>query len=224
MSNGSVGRAASAVVTAVIALCAVTMTTLALRRGPAAPAARKAAIESQTDWRTYAIDGHRIGPPDAKAVLVEFADFQCPACRRLEDRLRVARKRFPLDFAVVYRHFPLNIHKFARQAAVASECGAQQSRFPEMHDALFDVGDSLGVVPWTVLAARAGVASVPQFAKCMSDSTVIALVTRDVDAAKRLGARATPTLLIDGVRATGTIPQSTLDSLVQNAIKHAMKD
>jgi protein-disulfide isomerase len=153
--------------------------------------------------------------------MVEFSDFQCPACAELERRLRQTRQRFGNKFAMVYRHFPLSRHRFAEAAAGASECAASQSRFEEMHTALFDNVDSIGVASWDWFARKAKVANLAAFRTCLSAPRTDSIVKRDLAAATRLGATATPTFLIDGKRYTGAVPQSLLDSIVVRAIRGA---
>ena len=212
----------SAVSTLVLVACAVTTTVLLVRRPsePSTTAARQH-FSAQPDWLSYVRGGHRIGPSDAKVVLVEFGDFQCPACQSLEATLRETRKRYPRDVAILYRHFPLTIHPAARSAALASECAAQQGMFETMHAALFDNRDSLGTISWTRFAAKAKVPNLRSFDMCMRDTIAMELVTADERDAKRLGARGTPTVLINSVRFTGALPQRTLDSLVESAIRRA---
>jgi protein-disulfide isomerase len=74
-------------------------------------------------------------------------------------------------------------------------------------------------MPWRTFAQRARVPDLERFALCMEDPVVAALVAEDRAAADRLGARGTPTVLVDGVRFTGTLPQSVVDSLVENALQ-----
>lgn len=82
------------------------------------------------------------GPDDAKVTLVEFSDFQCPACRSYYPFIKQATEEFPDDLRVVYRHLPLTvIHPNAEPAAKASEAAALQGKFWEMHDMLFEKQD-----------------------------------------------------------------------------------
>ena len=115
------------------------------------------------------------------------------------------------------------MHPAARAAAFASECAARQSSFERMHDLLFDLRDSLGVLPWRTFAERSMVRDLPEFDRCMRDSIPAGSVNSDLDAARRLGATGTPTLLIDGVRFIGSVREETLDSLIQRAIHSAAK-
>lgn len=181
-------------------------------------------LENYAEWRDYARDGRLIGPSTARVVLVEFSDFQCPYCRRMSERLRAIRAKFPNDFAVMYRHWPLTrLHPNARAAAVAAECAGRQDRFAAMHDVLFESSDSIGILTWEQLAGRAGVPSTSSFRLCLTDSTALSVVLRDSAEATRLGARGTPTSLINGVKIRGSIPEQVLERLVRDAIKAASK-
>jgi protein-disulfide isomerase len=74
---------------------------------------------------------HRRGPPDAP-LLIEYADFECPFCAALHERLA------DLPVQLVFRHFPVrSSHPRAWAAACAAEAAAGQGRFWEMHDSLF---------------------------------------------------------------------------------------
>ena len=75
--------------------------------------------------------------PEAKIVLIEYSDFQCPACRSYYPMVKKLSQEFP-NLSVVYRHFPLPQHTNARPAAQAAEAAGQQGKFWEMHDVLFD--------------------------------------------------------------------------------------
>lgn len=221
----NIREAASAGATTVLVACAIAVTGLAFKKEltPAPQSRRQPQIEKQLDYLKYASEGNRIGSADAKAVMVEFSDFQCPACRQMEDRLRESLRKFPNDFAIVYRHFPLPSHKYARPAALASECAAAQGRFREMHNALFDMRDSIGTVPWTRYASAAGVTDTVRFSKCLADSSAMPNIERDVAAATELKVSATPTMMINGVRIRGTLSQVVLDSLVKDAVFNGKK-
>ncbi len=78
------------------------------------------------------------GNRDAKVVLIEYSDFECPACRTYYPILREISTEFGDRIAIVYRHFPLtSIHPNAEFAARAAEAAGKQDKFWEMHDLLF---------------------------------------------------------------------------------------
>jgi protein-disulfide isomerase len=151
--------------------------------------------------------------------MIEFADFQCPACADLHASLRDVRKCYPDDFALVYRHFPLNMHPAAWPAAVASECAAVQGRFEQMHDVLFESQRTLESAQWDQLAARAGVTDINAFKACMGSTAIDSTVRRDRETAIALKGRGTPMLLVDGHRFYGAMPQARLDSIVESVLK-----
>ncbi|MDO9028403.1 MAG: DsbA family protein [Candidatus Roizmanbacteria bacterium] len=90
-------------------------------------------------------DDHIKWSPDKKNLLVEYSDFQCPACKNAHDILKTIEASGSADFNItkkvtlVFRHFPLSqIHDKAYLAAYASEAAAKQGKFWEMTDLLFD--------------------------------------------------------------------------------------
>ncbi|MBI5913558.1 DsbA family protein [Candidatus Azambacteria bacterium] len=78
------------------------------------------------------------GARDAKTVLIEYSDFQCPACAAYQPLVKQLAQDFEGKIAVVYRHFPLPQHKHAKLAAYASEAAGKQGKFWEMHDMIFE--------------------------------------------------------------------------------------
>lgn len=75
----------------------------------------------------------------AKTVLVEYADFQCPACASYHNLVKSLEEKYPEDLAVVFKHFPLSqIHKNALLSSQAAEAAGIQGKFWEMHDMLFE--------------------------------------------------------------------------------------
>jgi protein-disulfide isomerase len=79
------------------------------------------------------------GPADAPVTIVEFSDFQCPYCARGTQTLDQLLALHPEDVRVVFAHYPLPNHDWARPAAIASQCAYDQSQeaFWTLHDAYF---------------------------------------------------------------------------------------
>jgi len=78
------------------------------------------------------------GSRDAKVVLIEYSDFQCPACAFYYPILKKLAEEFGGKLAIAYRHFPLPNHQNAKSAAYAAEAAGRQGKFWEMHDIIFD--------------------------------------------------------------------------------------
>ena len=97
----------------------------------------------------------------------------------------------------VYRHHPITgLHPFAREAALAAECAHVQKRFEQIRNVLFDKQDSIGKLPWGIFAQRAGLADTTAFVDCVKRRSFDARVVEDSVAARELGVRGTPTIVI----------------------------
>jgi protein-disulfide isomerase len=77
------------------------------------------------------------GNINAKVTLVEYSDFQCPACAAAEPTLEMLLKEFGDKIQLIYRHYPLMGHPYSQNAARAAEAAGKQGKFWEMHDLLF---------------------------------------------------------------------------------------
>ena len=172
-----------------------------------------------SDWRKFASQGHRFGPPSAAVTIVEFADFQCPYCRAAATSLKELQSWYKDDVAVIYRHYPLRTHDFAREAAYAAICSEPQGHFEVLHDLLFAQADSIGHKEWSRFASEAGVADTISFLRCMSSPATSQVVTRDSLAGTQLGIRATPTFLINETLISGHPGFEELNNQVINALR-----
>jgi protein-disulfide isomerase len=166
-----------------------------------------------------AADGPSRGPAQARVTVIEFADFQCPYCRRMEPVLRQMLAKYPRDVRLVYRQMPLtDLHPDALHAAEASLCAAAQGKFWEMHDALFTDPPALDVAGLKATAARVGLES-GQFDLCLASGTTEARVKQDVDDALAHGVDGTPGLFINGRFFSGTMPFERLSALIDDELQ-----
>lgn len=81
---------------------------------------------------------HIAGNKESKTALIEYSDFQCPACGAYYQMVKQLQNELGDQFAFIYRHFPLPQHKNAEIAAQSSEAAAKQGKFWEMHDKIFE--------------------------------------------------------------------------------------
>jgi len=150
----------------------------------------------------YKIDTSRNplrGPKEAPVTIVEFSDFQCPYCAGLQSTLDQVLKAFPKEVNLVYKQFPLNIHQYARQAAVASMAAHQQGKFWQLHDRMFQNFSAINEENIKKWAKEVGL-NMAEFEKVMQAGVVETAVQKDIAdgaAARVLG---TPTLFINGKR------------------------
>lgn len=195
--------------------CAVITTGLAIVRTVDGWNGRTAESRRVANWRELTTTGSRLGAPDARARIVVFSDFQCPFCRTMAGRLKEIAGGHPDSLTVVYRHSPGGRHPFAKLAAIASECAANQGRFEAFHDALFQRQDSIPTLRWLEVARQVGVDDLDAFERCVQRRETADRVERDIDAAQRIRVTATPSLIIGGRLYQGAIPTALLDSLTR---------
>ena len=206
------------VATVATTLAAVSMVALYVRSAssiPKLPADQQPRIVE--DWRRYSAEGVRLGPSNPRVTVVEFADFRCPHCARAALTLRELRRSFPEDVSLVHRHLPLT--RVSRAAARTAECGHRAGVFQEIRDRLFAQQDSLGVKPWTRFAWESGIRDTVEFARCLGDTTVAAVVVRDLKVAAELDIWSVPTLLVNERLYTGSPGLKYLRGLVEGAAR-----
>jgi protein-disulfide isomerase len=143
------------------------------------------------------------GKADAPVILIEYSDFQCPACLSYKDDLEALRAQFGDELAVVYRHFPLKqIHLQAELAAQAAEAAGMQGKFWEMHDALFEHHDEWAEnrkakALFINYAEEIGL-DVDQFKKDLGSKLARGLVKGDFMNGLKLRINSTPTFFLNG--------------------------
>jgi len=138
------------------------------------------------------------GPAQAPVTVVEFSDFQCPACQRMNPNLVRLRETFGDKVRIAFRQFPLtSIHPQAFQAAEAALCAGEQGKFWPMHDALFADQGKLGEGDLKARARTLGL-DAERFDRCLATGQFRDEVEADVAAGQGLGVTGTPTLFING--------------------------
>lgn len=213
----------SQVTSAMLTVCALVVTGLLVRRElverAAGPRTETSSQLEEAHWQRVAMGGHRLGPQTATVVVVEFGDFECPACRRFNrGALRAAMANYPHDIALVFRHWPLEYHKQAYPAALAAECAGQQGRFESAFDVLYEKQDSLGSIPWREYARRSGVPDLEAFDACLGQPEANDAIQGDIELAAELRADGTPTILVNGTLLEGVPDSSTFDRLLRGAM------
>lgn len=192
------------VAVALLAACAVTLTAGNVRHDffPSAEQLTEA-VDTVPSWVQYAAAGNRLGDSSAPVTVTIFSDYQCPACRELFSKVEVIRQTYPRDVAFVWRDLPLANHPFAAEAALGAKCAGRIGRFEAFHILLFVKQDSLGAIPWSDLAIRAGIADTAAFRACTQGDDIKEELRRDMAAATALHAVVTPTVLVNQLQYTG---------------------
>jgi protein-disulfide isomerase len=137
------------------------------------------------------------GSPSAKVTLVEFADYECPHCKRLQPVLRQIVDEFRGDVKVYFKHYPLPQHTNARLAAEAAVAANKQGKFWAFQDKLWDKQDELSPAEIEKLAKESGL----DMTKFRADPAAPATkdrVQKDRTDGQTLGLQATPAVYING--------------------------
>lgn len=174
---------------------------------------------SPEQWQRITSNGHRLdGAKHPLITVVEFADFECPACRGFETgAMSDIRGRLSGDVAVVFHHWPLSYHRYGMAAARVAECAAKQGRFGAVHDLLYKKQDSLGLKSLASFAVDAGVPDTAALTSCVATGATDSIINADAALAEAIGGSGTPTVVVDGVRYSMQPSIATIDSLVQVA-------
>lgn len=139
------------------------------------------------------------GNASASAYLVEFSDFQCPACKGVKPIVEDIIKTYGDKLSVSYRHFPLSQHPYGMSAAIAAEAAGRQGKFWEMGDLLFSDQENLSDALVSGYADQLKLDKA-QFDKDLKDPALKDKVTKDSDYGVSIGINSTPTFFLNGIK------------------------
>jgi protein-disulfide isomerase len=186
--------------------------------------ARDAREKQEARYRAIVGDAPTRGGKDPLVTIVEYADFQCPLCRKSVAGLEEVLAEYGDDVQLVFKHFPLRIHKDARAAAIAAEAARAQGRFWEMHDLLLANQEHLERASLIAYAVQADVKR-KKFETAIDFSPdVVQRVDRDVREGTRLGVRGTPTFFVNGRMLVGSKSSDELRKIIDEEIRSAQRE
>jgi protein-disulfide isomerase len=161
------------------------------------------------------------GPANAPVTIVEFSDFECPFCQRLNPELDAVRKEFGDKVRIVFRQYPLAaIHPNATKAAEASLCADDQGKFWEMHDALFADRSKLPVAELKKTAAALSL-DTAKFDQCLDSGTHAERIKQDLREGTEVGVTGTPAIFINGRAMSGAVPFADLAKIIREELARA---
>lgn len=142
------------------------------------------------------------GPSDAPVTLTLFTDFECSYCAQLAPVLDEVHRAYPRDVRIVFKNFPLRIHRFAVQAALAALAAEDQGQFWPFHDLLYE--DFSNINPQRIEEIREELGlDAERFRARMNDPALKDLIRRDIEEGNAAGVRGTPTVFINGKEFRG---------------------
>ncbi|MCA9553854.1 MAG: thioredoxin domain-containing protein [Myxococcales bacterium] len=159
---------------------------------------------------------------DALVTIVEWSDFECPFCGRVNPTIKEVMDTYKDKVQVQFRNQPLSFHKSAMPAAKAAQAAHKQGKFWQMHDKLFENQRALQPADLEKYAAEIGL-NVAQFKKDMESPEVDAIIKKDMEDGAKYGARGTPTLFVNGIPVRGAQPFPAFKTVIDKELELAEK-
>jgi protein-disulfide isomerase len=160
------------------------------------------------------------GPKDALVTIVEFSDFQCPFCSRVNPTMKQIQDEYGKDVRIVFKHNPLPFHKQALPAAQLALEARDQGKFWEMHDVLFGNQKALERADLEKHAAKVGL-NVAKVKAALDSGKHKAEVDEDQKLARSLGASGTPSFFINGRNLRGAQPFPSFKKVIDEELAKA---
>ena len=162
---------------------------------------------------------HVLGDPDAHLTLLEYGDYECPACIQAEPLTQHLVEAFGKQLCLVFRHFPLlDVHPHAEMAAEAAEAAAAQGKFWAMHHLLFTQTHHLALPALTGYAQAIGL-DMTRFNAEMADRIYTQRVQEHRRAGEQSILRATPAFFLNGTLVDVSFGLEHLEAAVHVALK-----
>ena len=135
-------------------------------------------------------------PSSRRVFVLEYSDFQCPFCKRVQGTLQKLRKAYANDVQFGYRHFPLPFHKEAKVLAQAVECARDQNKFWELQELFYDNPEAVNENEIMKLVRLAGIKDIPAFEQCWLKGKYDQRIQNDIREGAALGIQGTPTFIL----------------------------
>jgi protein-disulfide isomerase len=167
---------------------------------------------------TIPADAPMLGPATAPITLVEFLDYECPYCHRVQGVVEQVLKQFPGKVRFVHRDFPLDdIHPQAMKAARAARCAGEQGKFWQYHKRLL-VEPGHDDENLRNKAAAEGL-NEGKFQTCLASNRYDAAIRQAADQGRELGVSGTPTFFVNGRRLVGIRSAEDFAKLIEEELK-----
>ncbi|MFL5275054.1 MAG: thioredoxin domain-containing protein [Myxococcales bacterium] len=154
-----------------------------------------------------------LGPKNAAVTIVEWSDFQCPYCGRVEPTLQQVREEYKGKVRLAWKNQPLSFHPNAMPAAEAAMAADEQGKFWEYHDALFKRQNELGPALYDEVAKQVGL-DMEKFHASIQGHKHLARIKADMAAGSAVGADGTPTFFINGKKLVGAMPIESFKQVI----------
>ncbi|MDA9101378.1 DsbA family protein [Omnitrophica bacterium] len=159
------------------------------------------------------------GPKKAPVTIVEFSDFHCPFCKRGAETIKKVMEAYKGKVRLVWRHFPLPMHKGAKQTHAASECAHEQGKFWKFHDVVFAASPKPANNEDLIRLAKDAGLKMRKFKKCLKQGKYLDLVGQEVKKGQQYGVRGTPAFFVNGRLISGAQPFARFKSVIDRELE-----
>lgn len=186
----------------------------------AAALLKKEPLDQETSRRLVeSMDDPFLGPEDSHAVVVEFADFECPYSEKSFSEVRGLMAKYQDRVKFIFRDFPIaTIHENAESAAEASECAHEQGKFWELHDKIFLNQKNLSKESLKTFAAQIGL-DLKQFETCLDTHAKAKEVEEDLQAGIEARIVGTPTFFFNGIPWFGAMDAKQFELILEKLLE-----
>jgi protein-disulfide isomerase/copper chaperone CopZ len=194
--------------------------TIVRSENPTPPTNPPSQDNTQPTIQTFEITtkDHVRGDFNAPITLVEFSDFECPFCARHYPTLKKILEDYKGKVRLVYKHFPLSFHPNAQKAAEASECAAEQGKFWEYHDKLFEnFQNGYSLEKFKQWAKELGL-DTTKFNDCLDSGKYAQKVKNDYQEGLQKGVKGTPSVFVNGELVVGAVPYEVLKQKIDSLL------
>jgi protein-disulfide isomerase len=174
-------------------------------------------VNLQVPRADVAATGPARGNANAPVTIVEFSDFECPFCGRAVETLQQIEKTYGDRVRIVFRDYPLIIHRTAKRAAEASHCADEQGKFWPMHDRLFSKGGPITDNDITRFALMEKLDQ-PAFENCLASGKYKDAWKPSADDGARVGVVSTPTFFVNGRMIVGAPPIEAFTRIIDDEL------
>lgn len=179
--------------------------------------------KSTSDSNSATLSNHTYGNGSTGVVVMEYGDFQCPACYQYFPIVNQLKNKYKDQITFQFRHYPLvEIHQNALSSARAAEAAGLQGKFWKMHDALYtnqqEWAESTNPQPFFENYAKLIGLDVTKFQVDIKSESVNATIQADRNNAKSSGYSGTPTFVVDGKQIESPGSLDAFSKIIDEAI------
>lgn len=160
-----------------------------------------------------------LGKADAPVTIVQFAEYQCYFCAKVQPTLDALLEDYDGKVKLVYKDFPLENHTRALPAAVAARCAGEQGRYWEMSGKLLADQQALADEDFGAHAEAIGL-NVEKFEACRAGGEMEPLVRASFELGQEVGVAATPTFYVNGLLVSGAQPYDQFKAIIEQELKN----